>query len=175
MAYLFEDGAKGWWRSLLTVALAFGVPASVMLVVAFAGPFLTGQVLLICGLWCAPLVLHILVLVSERSFWHYCERANSSLEHAQEQFKKSLANIEMGLGMCVKGEGVHKTVVTYTAVCLLQVPLHGNLPQLLTCAPGQLRPGGAGRELVHRWSGCWIVHACSFCCTHMGQQPDSKR
>ena len=42
-----------------------------------------------------------LVLVLERSFWRYCERASSSAEHAKEQFQTLLGNFEAGIGMCV--------------------------------------------------------------------------
>ena len=58
-------------------------------------------VLAVCGLWSFPFLLHILVLVLERRFWHYCERANSSAEHAQERFKTLLGTFEASLGMYV--------------------------------------------------------------------------
>ena len=97
-----DSGAKGWWRSILMVAAVWLIPSAVMLIVAFAGPFLASQVLAVCALWSAPFALHIIVLALERSFWHYCERANSSEEHAKEQFRALLANFETDLGMCVK-------------------------------------------------------------------------
>ena len=101
MEELCKSGAKGWWRNLLCALVIWIVPALVMLILAFAGPFLAAQVLAVCGFWSCPFLLHACILVLERSFWHYCERASSSAEHAKEQFQTLLGNFEAGIGMCV--------------------------------------------------------------------------
>ena len=101
MERLCESSAKGWWRLIWTVIVAWIISAAVIVIVAFVGSFPSAQVLAVCGLWSFPFLLHILVLVLERRFWHYCERANSSAEHAQERFKTLLGTFEASLGMYV--------------------------------------------------------------------------
>ena len=103
MGELCEDGAKGWWRSVFILIAVWSIPAAVMFIVAFivafVGPFVASQVLSICALWSTFFWLHLMVMVLERALWHYCVRQANSVEHAQDQFKSSLASIEIGFGM----------------------------------------------------------------------------
>ena len=99
MEELCKDGAKGWWRSVFILITFWSIPAAVMFVVAFVGPFVAGQVLSICALWSTFFWLHLMVMVLERALWHYCVRRANSEEHARDQFESSLASIEIGLSM----------------------------------------------------------------------------
>ncbi len=95
-------------------ALLFVLFLSLHLLVPLKGfpDFSHAQALIaVCGLWSFPFLLHILVLVLERRFWHYCERANSSAEHAQEQFKTLLGTFQASLGMYVLNKSFVRIVM----------------------------------------------------------------